>query len=71
LANRDAARRAEQEVGAEIREIRKTSREYGEEKNPPPCPSVAADGRLIAINDVVSVEALKDALLGSGDEGKA
>lgn len=59
----DAARRAEQELGAEIVVIRKTSKEYGMEKDPPPCPTVLVNGRTIARNADVSYAALKAAIL--------
>jgi hypothetical protein len=59
----DAARRAEKEFGAEIVVVRKTSKEYGSEKNPPPCPTVLVNGRTIARNADVSYEALKTAIL--------
>lgn len=65
-----AAREAEKEFGAEIRIIRKTSPEYSQEKDPPPCPSVVVDGKFIARNDTVSYEALKSAMLGD-HEGEA
>jgi hypothetical protein len=63
MANLDAARRAAEEFGAEIRTIRKTSAEYAAEKDPPPCPSVMVNEKFIAKNDIVSYEALKDAIL--------
>ncbi len=43
--------------------IKKPSPEYAREKNPPPCPSVAVNGRLIAKNNIVTFEALKATLL--------
>jgi len=59
----DAARRAEKEFGAEIVVIRKTSADYSQEKDPPPCPSVMVDGSFIAKNDTVTYDALKTAIL--------
>jgi hypothetical protein len=59
----DAARRAEKELGAEIVVIRKTSKEYSSEKDPPPCPTVLVNGRIIARNADVSYAALKTAIL--------
>jgi len=59
----DAAGRAEKEFGAQIVVIKKTSKEYGQEKDPPPCPSVAVNGRFIARNDTITYEALKTAIL--------
>lgn len=67
MSNMDVARRAHDELGAEIVVIKKTSKEYGTEKDPPPCPSVLVNGRIIARNDTVTYEALKTAL--SNDKG--
>jgi len=61
--NKEAAGRAEKELGAQIVIVKKTSPAYAKEKDPPPCPSVMVNGRLIAKNDIVSYEALKDALV--------
>jgi len=61
--NKEAAGRAEKELGAQIVIVKKTSPEYAKEKDPPPCPSVMVNGRLIAKNDIVFYEALKDALV--------
>ena len=61
--NKEAAGRAEKELGAQIVIVKKTSPEYAKEKDPPPCPSVMVNGRLIAKNDIVTYEALKDALV--------
>jgi hypothetical protein len=63
----DAARRAEKELGAEIVVIRKTSKEYGSEKDPPPCPTVLVNGRTIARKKDVTFEALKAAILNEGE----
>jgi hypothetical protein len=63
MTNLEAARRAEQEFGAGIIVIQKTSAEYAREKNPPPCPSVAVNGTLIVRNDTVTYEGLKAAIL--------
>jgi hypothetical protein len=57
-------------LGAEVVIIKKPSPEYALEKDPPPCPSVAVNGRFIARNDTVTFEALKTALL-SDSGGKA
>ncbi|HET7317527.1 MAG TPA: hypothetical protein VFK23_00180 [Nitrospirota bacterium] len=65
----DAAGRAEKELGAEIKVIRKTSTEYALEKNPPPRPSVIVNGRFIARNDTVTYQSLKAALLSDSDAG--
>ena len=61
----DAARVAEQELGAEIRTIKKTSQEYAREKDPPPCPSVMVDEKFIVKNDTVTIEVLKTAITNS------
>jgi hypothetical protein len=68
MSNMDAARRAHDELGAEIVVIKKTSKEYGMEKDPLPCPSVLVNGRIIARNDTVTYEALKAALLGDSEQ---
>jgi len=65
----DAARRAEQEFGAELVIIKKTSKEYGQEKDPLPCPSVVVNGRIVAPKytlfreQAITFEDLKTALL--------
>lgn len=58
----EAARLAVEELGAELSVIKKSSEEYGRDENPPPCPSVAVDGRFIASNGTVTYEDLKKAL---------
>ena len=52
------------EFGAEIKIIKKSSPEYAAEKDPPPCPSVMVNGQFIAKNDIVTFDALRDAILG-------
>jgi hypothetical protein len=42
--------------------IKKTSPEYAALQDRPPCPSVAVDGKFIAMNDVVTLEQLKTAI---------
>jgi hypothetical protein len=59
----DAAGLAEKEFGAQIVVVKKTSKEYSQEKDPPPCPSVAVNGRFIAKNDTIAYEALKAVIL--------
>ncbi|MDA8100992.1 MAG: hypothetical protein M0042_15345 [Nitrospiraceae bacterium] len=61
-----AAGQAEKEFGAEIVIIKKTSPEYAREKDPLPCPSVAVNGKAVARNDVITAEALRDAILSEG-----
>ncbi len=63
--NMQAAGQAAKEVGSEIRIIRRSSPEYAAEKDPPPCPSVMVNGQLIAKNDLVTFDALKEAILGN------
>jgi hypothetical protein len=63
----NAAGLAEKEFGAQIVVVKKTSKEYSQEKDPPPCPSVAVNGRFIAKNDVVLYEALKTALQSTSE----
>jgi len=58
----ESARWAEKELGAEIRTIKKTSQEYAQEKDPPPCPSIMVNGRFIVKNDIITPDALKDAI---------
>lgn len=62
-----AAREAEKEFGAEIRIIKKTSQEYSQEKDPPPCPSVMVNDRFIARNDTITYEALRTALISDSE----
>jgi len=69
LANQDAARRAAQEFGAEIRTIKKTSPEYAAEKDQPLCPSVMVDGKFIVRDGVADVELLRAALTGKPTGG--
>jgi hypothetical protein len=67
MSNMDAARVAEKEFGAEIVVIKKTSKEYGQMKDPLPCPSVVVNGRIIAKNDTVSQQALKAAIMSDSE----
>ena len=53
-------------MGAEVVIIKKPSTEYSLEKDPPPCPSVAVNGRIVARNDIVTIENLKGILLIHG-----
>jgi hypothetical protein len=62
----DAAGRAAKELGAAIRVVKMSSSEYELEDDPPPCPSVAVDGRLIAEDAMVTYEALERAIRDGG-----
>jgi hypothetical protein len=62
-----SAGRAQEEFGVKIVVIKKTSPEYGMEKDPPPCPSVVVNGRVIAKNDIVTYEAVTAAILNTGE----
>lgn len=57
-----AAGRAAQEFGAEIMIVKKTSAEYAHVLDSPPCPSVMVNNRFIAKNDIVTYEALAEAI---------
>lgn len=63
----DAARVAEKEFGAEVVVIKKTSKEYSQEKDPPLCPSIAVNNRFIVKNDTAKYEALRTAILSDSD----
>jgi hypothetical protein len=63
----DAAGRAAKEFGAEIEVIKKNSPEYTSEKDPPPCPSVAVNGRFIAKNNTITYNELKTLLMRDSD----
>jgi hypothetical protein len=62
---REAAGRAETELGTELVIIKKTSPEYALLTDKPPCPSVIVKGKFIAKGDVVTYEQLRTAILGS------
>ncbi len=63
----DAAGRVAKEFSAEVVVIKKTSKEYVQEKDPPPCPSVLVNSRFIAKNNTVTYEALKTSILSDSD----
>jgi hypothetical protein len=44
----EAAGPEAKEFGAEIAAIKKTSKEYAQEKDPLPCPSIVLNGKVIA-----------------------
>lgn len=62
MINSETARRAAEKYNARIEVVKKSSKEYSSLKEPLPCPSVAVNGRLIARNDMVAEEALREAL---------
>jgi len=70
----ESARRAEKELGAEIVIIKKTSTEYGQMKDPLPCPSVVVCGRLLEPTPtlfgagVVNFDDMKAALSSCGEQ---
>jgi hypothetical protein len=53
------AREAEQEIVV----IKKTSKEFSNDKDPIPCPSVVVNGRVIALNDSITYQSLKTAIM--------
>ena len=59
----DAARRVIEEYPVSLEVIRKGSTEYMGMDDPPPCPAVAIDGRLIKEYGVVTADELKRELL--------
>lgn len=61
MANLEAASRAEAELGAEIRVVRKTSPGYRPGTDPP-CPTVVVNGRVLVQDGTVTFEQLRDAL---------
>jgi hypothetical protein len=63
MSNLDTARETEKEFGAEIVVIKKTSKEYSNDKDPIPCPSVVVNGRVIALNDTITYQSLKTAIM--------
>ncbi len=63
MAIREAAGRAETELGAELVIITKTSTEYASLTDKPPCPSVMVDGKFLAKGDLVTYDQLKAVIL--------
>jgi len=61
--NLDAAKTVQQEYPVHIEVIKKGSTEYLSTDNPPPCPSVMLDGRIIKEYGVVTTEELKHEML--------
>ena len=61
--NLEAAMRVKKEYPLEVKVINKSSAEYRKLADPPPCPSVILDGRVIKEYGVVSSDDLKEELL--------
>jgi hypothetical protein len=58
-----AARKAKETLGIDIVVVKKGSDEYYSESNPPPCPSVAVNGRLIVKDGTIDSEQLQAEIL--------
>lgn len=56
--NMRAAEKARETLGVELVVIKKGSDEYSTESQPPPCPSVAVNGRMIVEDGTVDYERL-------------
>lgn len=61
--NLEAARAVQKEYPIHVEVIKKGSEEYAGTADPPPCPSVMLDGRLIKEYGVVTSDELKNELL--------
>ncbi|MBI5191471.1 MAG: hypothetical protein HZA22_12485 [Nitrospirae bacterium] len=61
--NLDAAKEVQREYPVHVEVISKGSEQYAGLTEPPPCPSVALDGRIIKEYGVVTSEDLKKELL--------
>ena len=59
MANLEAALRAECELGATVAAVWRDSPQYAQLESPPPCPSVAVDGRLVVRNGVIDYDQLR------------
>jgi len=57
---------AEKEFNAAVIIISKSSQDYLNESNPPPCPSVAVDNSIVVQDGIIAYEDLKSALLKAG-----
>jgi hypothetical protein len=58
-----AARKAKETMGIDIVVVKKGSDEYYSESNPPPCPSVAVNDRLIVKDGTIDSEQLQAEIL--------
>jgi|GEM_PF-3480772 len=63
--NVEAAQKVQEEYPIEIRIVKHGSEEYHKEENPPPCPSIALDGRILKEYGVMTPEEIKKELLRS------
>ncbi|HLB24896.1 MAG TPA: hypothetical protein VJM83_01070 [Nitrospirota bacterium] len=63
--NLDSAQKVQEEYPVEIKIVKHGSEEYYREDNPPPCPSIALDGRLLKEFGVMSPDEIKKELLRS------
>jgi hypothetical protein len=61
--NIESAQKVQKEYPIDIRVVRHGSEEYMSEKDPPPCPSIALDGRLIVKHGVMTPEEIEKELL--------
>lgn len=61
--NMEAAAEVQREYPVQIQVVKKGSEEYAGLVEPPPCPSVAVDGRIIKEYGVVTSEDIKKELL--------
>lgn len=61
--NFEAAMKVKEEYPVHVEVISKGSEKYNSEVNPPACPSVVLDGRLLKEHGVVTTDELRDAML--------
>lgn len=61
--NLDAANEVQREYPVQVQVIKKGSEEYAGIVEPPPCPSVAVDGRVIKEYGVVTADDIKKEML--------
>jgi hypothetical protein len=63
--NVESARKVQKEYPIHVRVVKHGSEEYYGEDNPPPCPSIALDGRVIMEYGVMTPEEIEKELLRS------
>jgi len=61
--NLDAAKKVQEEYPVHVKVIPKSSEEYQNMQDPPPCPSIFLDGRVLKEYGVMNSEELKGELL--------